>query len=128
MGNKQSYRVTKKDKPDKNLTPEKSRHAGSILGLATIDDKIITCSDDKNIAVSKWLRTGENPLQSTEISYLIGHTRAVNRVAAFNTIAGNPMCWTASRDLSIRCVSKVPLKYVDYSLTEYIESNDSLRN
>ena len=117
MGNKQSYRVTKSSKLEKDLIQEKSRHAGSILALATIDDKIITCSDDKTIAVSKWMRTDENPLQSTEISSLIGHTRAVNRVATFSTFAGNPMCWTASRDLSIRCVSQKLQKCVDYSLS-----------
>lgn len=107
------YSVSTKAPDAKERMTGKSRHAGSILGIATIDDKIITCGDDKAIAVSKWASTKENSLQSAGISYLSGHSRAVNRVAIFHTVAGNPMCWTASRDLSIRCVSHSASKYIN---------------
>lgn len=81
---------------DKHL--EKSRHAGAILNLSLIDDKVISCSDDKIIAVSGWNFDGKQ-----HVSYLTGHSRAVNRVAGFKNSSNDLMCWSASRDLSIKC-------------------------
>lgn len=78
----------------------KCRHVGAILNLSSIDDKIISCSDDKAIAVSGWDLDGKG---NQHISYLTGHTKAVNRVVGFKNSSNDLMCWSASRDLSIRC-------------------------
>lgn len=87
---------------------EKPVHEGVILGLSVIENKIISCSDDKTIAVSPWINS--SPLQKTtekfnEICHLKGHNRAVNRVVGFENNSHSLMCWSASRDLSLRCVS-----------------------
>lgn len=87
--------------------PEISRQSGAILGLSSIAGKLLTCSDDKTVAVSLW--NYPSPLHTSPdregVSILTGHTKAVNRVSAFKDTNGNLKCWTASRDLSLKCVS-----------------------
>ena len=83
------------------IPDERPRHQGSILGLSCIEDKLITCSDDNTLVVSS--ATASNGTTSQ----LVGHKRAVNRVVGFEhgLKSGKLMCWSASRDLSLRCVS-----------------------
>ena len=80
---------------------ERPRHQGSILGLSCVEDKLISCSDDNTLVISS--ATASNGT----ISQLVGHKRAVNRVVGFEKglKSGKFMCWSASRDLSLRCVS-----------------------
>ena len=80
---------------------ERPRHQGSILGLSCIEDKLISCSDDNNLVVSSATASNE------KITQLVGHKRAVNRVVGFEhgLKSGKFMCWSVSRDLSLRCVS-----------------------
>ena len=108
MGNS-NYKVSKKSTALTERTVEKSRHAGSILGLATISNQIITCSDDKTIGVSKFDLLDKSTISSKAVRYHTGHERAINRVVAFENSSGNPSCWTASRDLSIKCVRALHL-------------------
>lgn len=89
---------------------EISRQSGAILGLSSIAGKLLTCSDDKTVAVSLW--NYPSPLHTSPnhegVSILTGHKKAVNRVTAFKDTNGNLKCWTASRDLSLKCVSEPP--------------------
>lgn len=111
MGNCQdnNYRISEQKPSDgakkAESKPERSRHSGAILGLTIVGDQIISCSDDKTIAISKWTPRSKRTDSYDEISYLTGHSRAVNRVAASRSSSQDSVCWTASRDLSIRCVS-----------------------
>ena len=123
MGNRQNKSVYKAGSPidttrdprlaevgDLSLSP--ARHQGSILDLCRIGNTLISCSDDNTIGVSEWnnLSGGGSLLgNATQLSHLTGHTRAVNRLSA-SRINNNttPICWSASRDLSIRCVSFLP--------------------
>ena len=107
-----AYKLSEQAKSHDNYgsdgTREKSRQLGAILGLSSISGKLLTCSDDKTVAVSQW--NYPSPLHTSPkregVSILTGHTKAVNRVTAFKDINGNLKCWTASRDLSLKCVSQ----------------------
>ena len=73
-------------------------HEGSILGLAyATPNKLLTCSDDKRIAVVDTIQLLTN--KSYTPNYLLGHTKAVNRIITTESNA-----WSASRDLSLRMV------------------------
>ena len=86
--------------PTSGSTTDSPRHKGSILGTSCIDDRLISCSDDNTLIVSSAGTKGTGPF-----TQLIGHKRAVNRVVGFKHPSnGTSMCWSASRDLSIRCV------------------------
>ena len=79
---------------DSNITI----HQGSILGLCyATENRLLTCSDDKNIAIVGL----DNILDDNYVpKFLIGHSKAVNRV-----ISSNSWAWSASRDLSLKFVS-----------------------
>ena len=95
------------DSNDSGDKLEISRQSGAILGLSSIAGKLLTCSDDKTVAVSLW--NYPSPLHTSPnhegVSILTGHKKAVNRVTAFKDTNGNLKCWTASRDLTLKCVS-----------------------
>jgi hypothetical protein len=109
--NKSTYEAseTTKGAPREKAAPRDDsldgpRHEGSVLGLAAIGDKLISCADDKLLAVSSWIKDGKIPPKKS-CAYLKGHGKAVNRVVAFTDASGTALSWSASRDLSIRCVS-----------------------
>lgn len=77
-------------------------HDGSIANISSYSNKLITCSDDKRIALFDW-DLSDKPF------YINGHTKTVNRVCGTNNFI-----WSTSRDLSIRqwkangeCVSEI---------------------
>lgn len=78
-----------------------SIHNGSVLGLASASSCLLSCSDDKSISI---LRQNKESQMWEKQASLIGHDKAVNRVAIRSTEHGN-IVWSASRDLSIRQVS-----------------------
>ena len=105
-----AYKVSKSsgfDDKSHNDQIEKPRHLGSILGLSSIDEQIFSCSDDKSVVVSSWdyASHSKNVNESRDLTILRGHSRAVNCVTSFRDLSGSYKCWTASRDLSVKCVS-----------------------
>jgi WD40 repeat protein len=86
---------------------EKLRHTGSILGLSSIGEQIFSCSDDKSVVVSSWdyASNTKSANEPRDLTILRGHSRAVNCVTSFRDLSGFSKCWTASRDLSVKCVS-----------------------
>ena len=77
-------------------------HDGAIISAISIDSKrIATCGDDKRIAIiesDSFLTANKGQLSPR---YLIGHNKAVNRLAV---CPEGESLWSCSRDLSIRQV------------------------
>lgn len=111
------------DNPD-STAPLNSIHKGSILGItcssSSSTDQIVTCSDDKTIAIFRYghdvlpISTHGCILESAcnndnasksksiqNIKYFEGHSKTVNKVL----FLGNDTLCTASRDLSLKQVS-----------------------
>lgn len=75
-------------------------HQSSILGISSFEARIASCGDDNTIALSNVNHLVKND-QSIPPQVLKGHEKAVNRV-----IFHNKCLFSASRDLSLRIVSK----------------------
>lgn len=74
-------------------------HDGPVLGLCYADTKtLLSCGDDRRIAVTNLTDLIGSP--SYVPRYLVGHSKAVNRVQCYDS-----QIWSTSRDLSIRMVS-----------------------
>ena len=76
-------------------------HEGAILNLSKFIDsnrklKIITCSEDKKLAIIDRYLPRSDPLS---VIYGIGHTKAVNRV-----VGTSNNIWSVSRDLTMKQV------------------------
>ena len=71
-----------------------SIHDGSIANICAFKNHLVSCSEDKRVALFDW-DLPDAP------KYFIGHTKAVNRV-----FGSQSFIWSASRDLSIRQVIK----------------------
>lgn len=74
-------------------------HDGPVLGLCYADaNTLVSCGDDRRIAILDL----HNLINSKAYApkYLVGHSKAVNRVQCYDS-----QIWSTSRDLSIRMVS-----------------------
>lgn len=97
--NNKKYNIrVRKENSTVDIAPHPSIHDGSITNSITIDEKCIaTCGDDGKLALTDpqlFLKQGQ-----LNTRYLLGHNKAVNRLAFADT-----NFWSCSRDLSIRKV------------------------
>ena len=100
-GDHAATEATSADKATSDVNP---LHEGAILGISCIPGMTVACSDDRLISAYPWIDASP-PVKPF---YFRGHTKAVNKVIVSKSAAleGRARVWSASRDLSIRQVSK----------------------